>query len=108
VWNRLLEGRGYRVLQLPEEQQEGLHEVIYQKEWGLKALSPASPEAKQRMEGYAQQLIDAGAEALILGCTELPLALPGLEFKGVPLIDPVLALARGMVAAAAPEKLRPY
>lgn len=108
VWNRLLEGSGYRVLQIPEEQQEGLHEAIYNKKWGLKALSPASPEARQRIEGYAQQLLDTGAEAVILGCTEIPLALPGLEFKTVPLIDPVLALARGMVRAAAPEKLRPY
>ena len=107
VWNLLLEGSGYRVLQIDEKEQEGLHEAIYHKEWGLKALSPASPEARQRMEGYAQQLIDAGAEALILGCTEIPLALPGLEFGGVPLVDPVLALARGMIAAAEPEKLRP-
>jgi len=107
VWNRLLEGSGYQVLQIDEEEQEGLHEAIYHKEWGLKALSPASPEARQRIEGYSQQLIDAGAEALILGCTEIPLALPGLEFKAVPLIDPVLALARGLIAAAEPEKLRP-
>jgi aspartate racemase len=107
VWHHILEGSGYRVVEVSEEDQEALHATIYHREWGLKAVSPASDTARRRLEGYARQLIDAGAELLVPGCTEIPLALPGQEFEGVPLIDPVLALARGMIAAADPEKLRP-
>ncbi len=107
VWRRLLEGSGYSVLEVEASRQEELHETIYHPEWGLKAVSPASETARQRFADYARELVAAGAEALILGCTEIPLALPGLEFEGTPLIDPVLALARGMITAANPDKLRP-
>ncbi len=107
VWRRLLEGSAYKVLEVEESRQEELHEAIYHHEWGLKAVSPASETARRRFAAYSRELIDAGAEALILGCTEIPLALPGLELDGVPLIDPVMALARGMITAADPDKLRP-
>ena len=107
VWHHLLEGRGYKVIEVPEDDQEALHEAIYHREWGLKAISPASETARRRFAGYARQLIEAGAEVLVPGCTEIPLALPGTEFGGVPLVDPVLALARGMISAAEPDKLRP-
>ncbi len=107
VWRHLLEGSGYEVLEIPEEEQQALHETIYHSEWGLKAVTPASDKARTRFQKYSRKLINAGAEALILGCTEIPLALPGNEFEGTPLIDPVLALARGMLSAADSEKLRP-
>ena len=107
VWRRLLEGSGYRVLEVEASRQEELHETIYHREWGLKAVSPASKPARQRFADYSRELIATGAEVLIPGCTEIPLALPGQEFEGTPLIDPVLALARGMIAAADPAKLRP-
>jgi aspartate racemase len=44
---------------------------------------------------------------VLLACTELPLALGGTVFRGVPLLDPVLALARALVREAAPEQLKP-
>ena len=56
------------------------------------------------MEG--QRLIDRGAQALILGCTELPLALKNGDMS-VPLIDPTFVLARSAIASTVPEKLRP-
>ncbi|MFQ9492117.1 MAG: aspartate/glutamate racemase family protein [Bilophila wadsworthia] len=46
------------------------------------------------------------ADAIILGCTEIPLALPEKELGGVPLIDATDILARELVRAFAPEKLR--
>lgn len=107
VWHALLESEGYTVLKLDEADQESLHETIYHPVWGLKAVSPVSGTARDRFETYAEKLIARGAEALVLGCTEIPLALPGMHFGGVTLIDPMLALARGMIRAAGPEKLRP-
>ena len=60
----------------------------------------------------AQHLADAAgrlagnADAIILGCTEIPLALPEKELGGVPLIDATDILALELVRAFAPEKLR--
>ena len=55
--------------QVPENEQDRLHDAIYNKEWGLKSVAPATDRAKRRFEGYVRQLHKAGAEAVILGCT---------------------------------------
>jgi hypothetical protein len=44
---------------------------------------------------------------IILGCTEIPLALPEPEYEGVPLVDPVEAVARAMISRADKSKLLP-
>ncbi|MDR1519576.1 MAG: aspartate/glutamate racemase family protein [Planctomycetota bacterium] len=106
VYDRLLERAGQRISQVDEADQPRLHDVIYNNKWGLKAVSPPSVRAVAAAEDFAGQLIGRGAAALILGCTELPLALPGTLFRGVPLIDPVRALARALVREAAPGKLK--
>ena len=41
----------------------------------------------------ASELIAQGAEAVLLGCTELPILLPEAELNGVPLLDPLKILA---------------
>lgn len=108
VWHDLLSSEGYSVLEVPEDEQPLLHEAIYKPEWGLKAVTPASDEARNRMEGFCSSLIDSGAEMVVLGCTEIPLALPDTEFEGTPLVDPMLALARGMIRTADMSKLRSF
>ncbi|GGW95466.1 aspartate/glutamate racemase family protein [Streptomyces lomondensis] len=47
----------------------------------------------------AQRLTERGAQAVIAGCTEIPLGLPG-DAVGVPLIDPALVLAQALVRRA--------
>jgi len=47
----------------------------------------------------AQCLVASGAQALIMGCTEIPLILKAREF-GVPLIDPNEIIAAVAVAFA--------
>ena len=54
---------------------------------------------------HVRQRCGEGAR-VILGCTEIPLALPEKELGGVPLIDATDVLARELVRAFAPEKLR--
>ena len=46
----------------------------------------------------ARGLADSGAEAVILGCTELPLILSGTDC-GAPYIDPTLLLALEAIRA---------
>ena len=93
-------------VEVEESDQAYLHEAIYNVEWGLKAVSPPDGRAVERVHECAQLLVGRGAEVLILGCTELPLAIPEGMFNGVSCLDPMTALARALVAAEAPSKLR--
>lgn len=106
VYATRLAEHGMIPVEVPESDQPHLHEAIYHREWGLKAVSPPTDQAVQRVSDFARQLVGFGAEALILGCTELPLAIPEGEFNDVPCLDPMTALARALVAAEALEKLR--
>ncbi|GAB4374282.1 MAG: hypothetical protein Kow009_09890 [Spirochaetales bacterium] len=85
--------------------QERVQEAIYHPSWGIKAKSPVTEKARTQALEALRVLMDSGAEAVILGCTELPLAVPEREMEGVPLVDPMLALARALIREAAPGKL---
>lgn len=107
VYDSLLSKSGYRALYVPESDQATLHAAIYDPRWGIKATASPSTRAVETVAAMAAKLAGAGAAAVILACTELPLALGGTVYRGVPLVDPVLALARALVREAAPEKLKP-
>lgn len=106
VYHQLLEKYKLNIIEIDEREQNNLHDTIYNLEWGIKALSPISTKAKKRFENYAETLIKKGAQALILGCTEIPLALPGKSFRTIPLIDPVFVLARALIKDANKNKLK--
>ncbi|MDE2355939.1 MAG: amino acid racemase [Alphaproteobacteria bacterium] len=57
------------------------------------------PTARRAMQEQAEDLIARGADAVIAGCTEVPLALSPADVA-VPLIDSIEALAARTVAAA--------
>lgn len=107
LYDRLLEAAGWRILYVAEKKQQELHRAIYDPEWGIKAVSPPSGRAAAEVTRLAETLVEQGACAVVPGCTELPLVMPGNWFLGVPLVDPVTALARALIREAAPEKLRP-
>ncbi len=107
VYNDILEPHGLDIVEVSEDLQPALHESIYDNSWGIKAVSPVTDRARANFVGYADLLRERGAEAIILGCTESPLALPEKTFDGIPLIDPMLALARALVREANIKKLKP-
>jgi len=109
VYDELLEANGFEVVWVPADAQAGLHDAIYNKEWGIKAVFPVTEIARKKFLGYSHYLARQGAEAIILGCTEIPLALPEpvLEGTSIVLVDPVLALARALIREADPVKLKP-
>lgn len=87
---------------------EKVHEAIYHSVTGIKARSnPVSSEARQTIEDAVRALGQQGAHAVILGCTELPLALPFNSLDGISLIDPASILARALIRETYPEKLKP-
>jgi len=104
VYDMILQPLGFTIIQVPPELQAELHDSIYHRDWGIKAVTPVSSRARNNFINYAQLLIDQGAEAIILGCTEIPLALWERELAGILLIDPVAALARALILKAGSKK----
>jgi len=97
---------GFLLIEPDAAGQEKVHDAIYNEEYGIKAHSQKiSSRAVEQISNELHGLADRGAKAVILGCTELPLAVQNLSFP-VPLIDPGLILARRLIELAAPEKLR--
>ena len=105
LYDHYLEKEKFRLVQTDEEDQESVHDIIYNKRWGIKAKYPVTDLAFDKTAFYASLLAEKGAACIILGCTELPLALTGEEFNGIPLVDPVALLARALVREADPDKL---
>ena len=98
---------GYVVLEPDRIDQEKVHGAIYNSGYGIKShSSPVHKQAVKDLQQAMDVLIDQGAEAILLACTELPLALPEPDYKGVPLLDPNRLLARKLIASYAPEKLK--
>lgn len=59
-------------------------------------------EARECAVRAAEELLEAGAEIVVLGCTELPLALSGWVHADAHVLDANLALARACVRHAMP------
>ena len=106
VYSDQLQKYGLDVIQVPEKIQSTLHDSIYNKKWGIKARTPVSTKARTKFEEFSDYLIKKGAEIIILGCTEIPLALPCRKYKDIPLIDPMVSLARALIREANSAKLK--
>lgn len=82
--------------------------AIYDVDYGIKAKSEqVTVRARTDLLDAAAHLFAKGAQALVLGCTELPLAIKAAEIGGRTVIDPTLVLARALVGRVAPERLKP-
>ncbi len=87
------------------EQKTRVHNSIYHPQYGIKALShDISDYAKNILIEESKKLIDRGAQSIIMGCTEIPLAINQSNIT-VPLIDPTNILARVLVNYSDSSKL---
>jgi aspartate racemase len=110
LYHHALERAGYQVVKPSREVQEAfIHPAIIHPEFGIKSVSdPVHPRSRGNLEKGFAFLKSMGAEAVILGCTEIPLAFPEREVMGMTTIDPTEILARALVFRECPEKLKPY
>lgn len=92
---RLMDRHGLDVLVPGEDERRVVHDVIYD-ELCLGQVRPASREVYRRVMAG---LVERGAEAIILGCTEITL-LVGPDDATVPLFDTTLIHAQAAVTAA--------
>jgi aspartate racemase len=79
---RLVDQHGLEVLVPPADERELVHRVIYDE----LCLGKLRPESRAAFVGIMERLAAAGAEAIILGCTEIGL-LVGPGDSTVPLFD---------------------
>jgi len=88
------------------EKQINVHAAIYDLDYGIKSHSqPVTAEAREIIKNEIHSLIEQGAEAVILGCSELPLAVQTQDFT-IPFLDPGLICARKLIELVEPRKLK--
>jgi aspartate racemase len=99
---RRLEKDGLGIVVPEPADQDRLMAAIY----GIKASRDATRRAQisRDVRAVGERLVAAGAEGIVLGCTELPLVL-GPGGLRVPIFDALLLLARAAISAAGREPI---
>lgn len=78
--------------------QKEVHAAIYDEGFGIKASSVVvSEKARRIILSAIEALVSEGAKVVVLGCTELPIAIPENKFSETPLIDPNRIMARALI-----------
>lgn len=77
-------GKGPNRFSFPDEKQaKEVHLSIYDSGYGIKAHSnPVTKEARQIVINAVRALGKLGATAVVLGCTELPIAHQSIHWTG--------------------------
>lgn len=99
IYSEPLRRSGLIPIELDWKEQRKVHQAIYHPEWGLKAVCGTDESYSMTREILSNALVllcDRGADAVLLGCTELPFALKDAQ---VPLFDPLNSLAAALVRA---------
>lgn len=94
VFDRIFPAYGITICYPSDAAQCALMDVIYK---GVKAGNPTWDTGELNAE--IRHLMDDGAEAVVLGCTELPLAAKMYGISGT-LVDPTDILARAAISYA--------
>ena len=97
VYSEIIKERGMDIIMVPKTQQNEVNDIIYNKEYGIKSLSYATDDVINKSKIIVESLINKGADTIILGCTELPIAIREKYYNGVEMIDPVDILAKKMI-----------
>ena len=108
LYRSALEEAGLEAI-IPDDdvQEEVVNRTIFDPSFGIKAhANPVTPRARQNLLDAIDHLVARGAEAVILGCTELPLAVTERTLDGIHVVDPTEILARALIQATYPEMLR--
>jgi aspartate racemase len=103
VYTEVFLKEGIEVIVPAPESQERVHSAIYDSAYGIKYHpNPVFPEALDALSKVSEELIAADAQAVIMGCTEIPLAMGRITLS-VPRIDTTMLLARALIRCAAPD-----
>lgn len=90
-----------------ELQETHIHPAIYDLTYGIKATGAATARVRADLLAGVVALHQKGAEAIILGCTEIPLAIPETSLNDMVVVDPTRILARALIREADLTRLKP-
>jgi len=109
IYESTLALNGYEVIQPTFEMVEELiHPAIYHPIYGIKTVSiPIHHQARKNLMQGIAYLKTQGAQSIIMGCTEIPLAITASKINELPTIDPTKILARALIRILDPKKLKP-
>jgi aspartate racemase len=108
VYTDILKSYNFEVIYPETIMQNKVHDAIYNLEYGIKSSSSfVSQKAKKIIRKSITHLITNKSEVVVLGCTELPLAVSEKIISNTPIIDSTMILARALVKKVSPEKLKP-
>jgi aspartate racemase len=91
IYHKVFEKGRIELIDISKEDQQTIMEIIY----GIKAGNIQGQVKK--IQALVEKLTDLGAEAIIAGCTELPLLTKYIS-PSVPFFDPTLILAKAVVS----------
>lgn len=97
---RLVEQHGLSVIVPEQADRAAVHRVIYQELIAGQLLT----ESREAYRAVIARMVDAGAEAVILGCTEIGLLI-GPEDSPVPIFDTTALHAAAAVEAALTDNI---
>ena len=99
--------KGFPIVEPEGAQKEKVNNAIYDKDYGIKAQpAPIANKAREDLLMAMDDLKKQGAQVIILGCAELPLAIPERDYNGMAVVDPNRILARALIQAVASDKLK--
>ena len=95
-----------RIVEPDDDDKSLIWDAIYSREFGIKAFSnPVKDQVLQNFMTVTEKMISRGYDTFIMGCTEIPLAMGRFKLP-ITLIDPAKILARALVKAVCPERLK--
>jgi aspartate racemase len=108
IYPQVLEPAGFTViLPNPSLQEQVIHLTVYDPDYGIKACGRVTEAAREGLLKGVDYLQQEGAEAIILGCTEIALAIKENKINEMAIVDPTVVLARALIREANPTKLMP-
>lgn len=107
IYRDVFENEGVELLEVCADFQDKVDDCIVNPDDGIIVKSLGTKRVVETLSEGVQSLQKGGAEVVILGCTELPIALNMPQLHGIPLVDPMEILARGMIHAADSSMLKP-
>lgn len=108
VFQKIFEAGEIEITAPDNDTQSKIHDVIYNPEKGIKNFpSQDNTFARETLFNAAEKLKAEGAQAIILGCTELPMVITTGSIAGLPAINTSEILARALIRETFPEKLKP-
>ncbi len=107
VYKKFFENdKSLRIVEPSEDDKKLIWDAIYSREFGIKAYSnPIKDQAVENFRIVTEKMLEKGYDTYIMGCTEIPLAMGRLRLP-ITKIDPTKILARALVNAVCPEKLK--